>query len=89
MWTPDSLASELRELGADLPDLQSFFLEDLGSLLEKSVGADGQGEVMAEDVKKTEERLGTRFGYGSDIHKASEKEMCCPSCGHVYFVSGN
>lgn len=58
------------------------------SLLDQSVGANGK-DVTAADVKKTEERLATRFGYGSDIHKQSEKELCCPACGHVYFVSGN
>lgn len=87
-WTPNDLAAELRELGEDLPNLQSFFLEDLGTLLADSVG-DGLAATTAADVRKAETRLGSRFGYGSETHQASEKEITCPHCGGDFYISGS
>jgi len=79
----------LREPGSDLPDLQSFFKEDLGDLLAESAGMDGLSPVSMEDIKKTEARMGSRFAYGSTVYATSEKEMACPHCGKTFLTTGH
>ena len=60
-WSPD-LATELRELGDSLPDLQSFFTEDLGAMLAGSVGSVVNAETVSQaQVDDTRDRLDGRF----------------------------
>ena len=81
-WTPD-LAVELRDLGDALPDIQSFFQDDLGVLLAQQTGRSAEG-VSAEELRSVENRLGSRF---QDAAAKTKKEIICGHCGKSFFVT--
>jgi hypothetical protein len=82
-WTKD-LATELRELGDELPDLKSFF-PDIGAMLAQSVGSAVQEGVSADEVASVETRLATHFKQTG----SAKKEIVCanPKCGKHFFVT--
>jgi hypothetical protein len=81
-WKMADLGAELRELGDDLPSLQSFFLEDLGALLDASVGST-QSAVAPKDVAAAATRLNSRF---DEAPQSPEREVECPHCHEKFNV---
>lgn len=83
-WSPD-LATELRELGDSLPDLQSFFTEDLGAMLAGSVGSVANAETVSQaQVEGTQDRLDGRF---QQKKSKPPMELTCEHCGKQFYVS--
>ncbi len=81
-WKMADLGAELRELGEDLPSLQSFFLEDLGALLDASVGT-GNAAVTSGEVAAASTRLNSRF---DEAQQSPEREVECPHCHEKFTV---
>lgn len=86
-WTPE-LITELRELG-DAPNLQSFFKEDLASMLGGHLVAGDLKDVSAEDLNNAAAEPEQSARKRSSATARATKQVTCPHCQKAFSLTGS
>lgn len=79
VWDDNKLMQELRELTANLDQMQPFFSVNLDDLINQSVGSIQAVDVSLEDLQEKQKELESQFKESDQM-----VECFCPDCGHQF-----
>jgi ParB family chromosome partitioning protein len=83
----NNLAVELRELGAELQDLQGFF-PDLNKELSATTGGAYEPVTQAQ-VNEATQVAETRFDNAGHEALSEQLQITCPHCTELFFINRN